>query len=461
MIRKLLDFKERLKGEIEDAGGIMSFIHLYIIVVFIIWPIVVLYLLLLKPLYQFVHMLVDLPRLGMRDAYKKNFHSDQYEEKQREIERKDKESPLIPAGKWKSFKNREDWPDAYVVDGMAIYGAEGRTLIYVDENVEEFDIPEGVVNLYHNCFASCDKLKRISLPSSLKRIGKRAFYNCVSLTEMAIPESVTILDEEMFMNCSALEKVTLPSHITEIPVGMFGNCRSLKAFCLPKEVKVINEEAFKQCYSLEHIETNDKLELVRENAFENCYSLKEFIMPESMRSVSIGILNGCHSLEHIHFSSQIKDFGGSCCRDCWNIKRITMTPDEHMKSYAKENWKEFAEEIDILTSENPFPETTFWTMGDSLYFGIPRLTNVCLVLCFSKDAEYTVPSFVTDVKPNAFTSCKNMHTLRLSPFIKAGDDPWELNSISYGFIYEYWPQIRTIVFDESLRSTKYAFGLIS
>ena len=242
---------------------------------------------------------------------------------------------------------------------------------------------------------------------------------------------------------------------------MFGNCRSLKAFCLPKEVKVINEEAFKQCYSLEHIETNDKLELVRENAFENCYSLKEFIMPESMRSVSIGILNGCHSLEHIHFSSQIKDFGGSCCRDCWNIKRITMTPDEHMKSYAKENWKEFAEEIDILTSENPFPETTFWTMGDSLYFGIPRLTNVCLVLCFSKDAEYTVPSFVTNVKPNAFTSCKNMHTLRLSPFIKAGDDPWELNSISYGFIYEYWPQIRTIVFDESLRSTKYAFGLIS
>ena len=45
-----------------------------------------------------MHMLVDLPRLGMRDAYKKNFHSDQYEEKQREIERKGKGAPLIPAG---------------------------------------------------------------------------------------------------------------------------------------------------------------------------------------------------------------------------------------------------------------------------------------------------------------------------------------------------------------------------
>lgn len=459
MTRKLLEYKERLKDEIEDSGGITSFL-LLLIVTLIIWPIVVLYLLLLKPLYQFVHMLVDFPRLGIRDAFKKNFHSDQYEKEQREEERKAEESPLIPDGKWKSFKNRKDWPDAYDVDGIAIYGAEGRTLIYVDENVEEFDVPEGVVNLYHYCFAYCDKLKRISLPSSLKRIGKRTFYNCVSLKEMAIPESVTIIDEELFLNCSSLEKVTLPSHISEIPVRMFGNCRSLKAFCLPKEVKVINKEAFKQCYSLEHIETNDKLELVGEKAFENCYSLKEFIMPESMRSVPKGFLNGCHSLEHIHFSSQINDFGGSCCMDCWNIQRITMTPDKHMKSYAKVKWKEYSEDIDISTSENPFPETTFWTMGDSLYFGIPRLTSVCLVLCFSKDAEYTVPSFVTNVKPNAFTLCKNMHTLRLSPYIKAGDDPWEYNTISYGFIYEYWPQIKNIVFDESLRNTKYAIGLI-
>ena len=460
MTRKLLEYKERLKDEIEDSGGITSFL-LLLIVTLIIWPIVVLYLLLLKPLYQFMHMLVDFPRLGIRDAFKKNFHSDQYEKEQREEEeRKAEETPLIPGGKWKSFKNRKDWPDAYVVNGKAVYGAEGRTLIYVDENVEEFDIPEGVVNLYHYCFAYCDKLKRISLPSSLKRIGKRTFYNCVSLKGMAIPESVTILDEELFLNCSSLEKVTLPSQITEIPVRMFCNCRSLKTFCLPKEVKVISKEAFKQCYSLEHIETNEKLELVGEKAFENCYSLKEFIMPESMRSVPNGFLNGCHSLEHIHFSSQINDFGGSCCMDCWNIKRITMTPDEHMKSYSKEKWKEYSEDIDISTSENPFPETTFWTMGDSLYFGIPRLTSVCLVLCFSKDAEYTVPSFVTNVKPNAFTLCKNMHTLRLSPYIKAGDDPWEYNTISYGFIYEYWPQIRTVVFDESLRNTKYAFGLI-
>ena len=184
-------------------------------------------------------------------------------------------------------------------------------------------------------------------------------------------------------------------------------------------------------------------------------------MPNTVRSCSEGMFNGCHSLQHIHFSSLIKDFGGSCCRDCWSINRFTMPKDEHMISYAKEHWDEYKEKVDISTSENPIPETMFWTMGDSLYFGIPRLTTVCLVFCFTKEVEYSVPSFVTNVKRDAFTSCKNLRKLRLSPYIKASDDPWEIKDISYDFIYENWTQIEDIFFDVTLKNTKYAFGLMA
>ena len=131
-----------------------------------------------------------------------------------------------------------------------------------------------------------------------------------------------------------------------------------------------------------------------------------------------------------------------------------------MITYAKKNWEEHADKFDISTSENPVPESMFWTMGESLYFGIPRLTSVCLVFCFSKEKEYTIPSFVTNVKQDAFTSCKDLQTLRLSPYITASDDPWGRDLISYTFIYEHWSQVKNIIFDESLKHTKYAFGLI-
>ncbi len=376
-----------------------------------------------------------------------------------EAEREKK--PLLPKGRLKCFKDEEYWPDAYVVDDVAIYAAKGYTLVYVDENVEEFDVPEGVVNIYHRCFASCNRLRRISLPSSLKRIGKRAFYECVSLREIVLPESVYSIDEEMFMNCSALEHIVLPSQITEIPAGMFCNCRSLQHFILPKHVRIIQKEAFRRCLSLEHIELNDGLEYIRENVFEDCQALKECIMPESVKGFRVAVFNGCHALEHIHFSSQIKDFGGSCCRDCWNIKQITIPPmDEKTKTHFQKLWEDYADKVDIKQSENPYPWNVFWTMDNTLYFGIPRLTSVCLVFCFTKETEFTIPSFVTNIKRDALTSCRNLRKLRLSPYIKNSCDPWEMNDITYGFILEYWPQVTEIVFDESLKNTGYSVGLI-
>lgn len=370
------------------------------------------------------------------------------------------ELPIIER-RLKQCKDSEYWPDAYVVDGIAVYAAEGRTLIYVDENVKEFDVPEGVVNIYHRCFACCEKLQRINMPSSVRRIGKRAFYGCVSLKEVIISDSVYMVGEEMFMNCASLKHVALSSQITEIPQRMFYNCRSLQYCKLPEQVKTIDAEAFRRCYSLERIEPNGQLEIIKEKAFEDCRSMKEFVMPESVRAIQMGLFNGCHSLEHIHFSSHIKDFGGSCCRDCWNINEISMTPmNEDERNYFKDSWEEYSDEVDISKSENPFPESMFWTMNDTLYFGIPRLTSVCLVFCYSKEKEFSIPSFVTNVKPEAFTSCKNLQTLRLSPFIKAGDNPWETSSVTYGFIYDHWSQVENIIFDETLKHTKYAFGLL-
>lgn len=450
-----------IKYGIEDSGGMKILVPVTIIAI-IAFPFFIIYYILLNPIYRIIRMMVDTPKLGLKAAFKKYFYPDQYKKEQRDKEYEEKkalESQLLPDSRQKKFEDWKDWPDAYVVDKVAVYGAGGRTLIYVDERVPEFDIPEGVENIYHRCFAHCNNLKRVSIPSSLRRIGRRAFFSCVSLKEITIPESVVIIDEEVFMNCSSLERIDLPSSLMEIPTRAFCNCRNLQIFRLPEDVRVVKSEAFRRCYMLKSIEPNKKLELVEKRAFEGCYSLKEFIMPESVISCSEGMFNGCHSLQHIHFSSQIKDFGGSCCRDCWSINQISMPEDDYLKSYAKKSWEENAEKVDISTSENPIPGKMFWTMGDALYFGIPRLTNVCLMFCFTKEEEFTIPSYVTNVKRDAFTSCRNLTSLWLSPYIKTSCDPWEINIISYDFIYDYWPQVKTIIFDESLKHTKYAFGI--
>ena len=301
---RLLELKEFLKDEIEDSGGMGVFL-IVVVITLLLWPLILLYFFVIKPLYKGIRMLLDAPKIGLKESYRKQFskqYKEEHEKKKLEAE-KAKDEPLIPDGRIKKFRDKEKWPDAYVVDGVAVYVEEGVTLLYVDEKVEEFDVPEGVENIYHRCFACCSKLRRVGLPTTLKRIGKRAFYDCVSLKEMVVPESVYFIDQEMFMNCTALEHVVLPSQITEIPYRMLCNCKSLQGFSLPVNVKSIEAEAFRRCYAMKHIETNEQLERIMEKAFEDCRSLVEFIMPESVLHFQAGIFDGCHSLEHIHLSS--------------------------------------------------------------------------------------------------------------------------------------------------------------
>lgn len=458
---RLLELKEFLKDEIEDSGGMGVFL-IVVVITLLLWPLILLYFFVIKPLYKGIRMLLDAPKIGLKESYRKQFskqYKEEHEKKKLEAE-KAKDEPLIPDGRIKQFREQEIWPDAYVVDGVAVYVEEGRTLLYVDEKVEEFDVPEGVENIYHRCFACCSQLRRIGLPTTLKRIGKRAFYDCVSLKEMVVPESVYFIDQEMFMNCTALEHVVLPSQITEILCRMFCNCRSLRVIQLPESIKTIETEAFRRCYGLEHIKPNERLEIIKEKAFEDCRSLKEFIMPESVKKFTIGMFNGCHSLEHIHFSSQINDFGGSCCQECWNINRISMPPiSEEFKRRINDWWAERTDKVDISKSECPYPPSLFWTYEDALYFGVPRLTTVCLVFCFSKATEFTIPSFVTNIKRAAFSSCKNLCTLRLSPYITPSCNPWDHDNITYGFICENWPQVENVIFEETLKNTTKVFGL--
>lgn len=468
--KKIIKLKNDLQYEIEDTGGIMKFLVILLLTL-LLWPILMLYFCILKPIYRFIRMLFEAKKLGLKTSFRKQFYPEKYEQEQRDNERereKEREQEDNSDGPWildcrkHRYINPDDWPDAYNVDGVAVYGVEGRTLIYVDESVEEFDVPEGVENIYHYCFAVCSKLRRVKLPQTLKRIGKRAFLDCVALKEIVVPESVYIIDKEMFMNCISLEHVVLPSQITEIPYRIFCNCKSLQGFSMPVNVKSIEAEAFRRCYAMKHIETNEQLERIMEKAFEDCHSLVEFIMPESVLHFQTGIFNGCHSLEHIHLSSQINDFGGSCCHECWNINQISMLPlSDELRNRFKEWWEEQSEKVNINDSECPYPPSSFWTYGDALYFGIPRLTTVCLIMCFTKATDYTIPSFVTNIKPAAFTICRNLNTLRLSPYIKASDDPWEMNLVSYGFISENWPQVKNIIFDEKLKHTEYAIGMLA
>ena len=53
-------------------------------------------------------------------------------------------------------------------------------------------MPEGVEELPERGFFRCHSLRKVRLPSTLKRIGREAFAFCRSLEALAIPEGVAV-----------------------------------------------------------------------------------------------------------------------------------------------------------------------------------------------------------------------------------------------------------------------------
>lgn len=100
----------------------------------------------------------------------------------------------------------------------------------------DFHIPETVV--YNNKkytvtmiiekgFKLQNNLTSVTIPNTIKEIGRRAFDECTGLTNVVIPNSVVKLGSKVFDGCRNLTSVTIGKSVKEIGSDLFQNCTAL------------------------------------------------------------------------------------------------------------------------------------------------------------------------------------------------------------------------------------------
>ena len=78
---------------------------------------------------------------------------------------------------------------------------------YFSREVTSAVVGEGVTELGIFLFWEMDKLNKVSLPSTLTKVGSGAFCYCSSLPSITIPASVTVIRTLAFEDCSALSEI--------------------------------------------------------------------------------------------------------------------------------------------------------------------------------------------------------------------------------------------------------------
>lgn len=148
--------------------------------------------------------------------------------------------------------------DKYQKDNVTYVVAKKNTVVYQknkNKKATSVKIPSTVkingkkytvIEVDANAFKNNKKLKKVTIPKTVKKIDKNAFQNCTALTSVSIGAGVTVIQDGAFAGCSKITRVTIPAKVTQIGTKAFYNCKKLKSIDIKStSLKKINKSAYK------------------------------------------------------------------------------------------------------------------------------------------------------------------------------------------------------------------------
>lgn len=155
---------------------------------------------------------------------------------------------------------------------------------------------------YTGSFSIPEKAYYHGVEKNITEIDSYTFAQCTTLTSLTIPQTIKTIGKEAFISCSALSALTLPDGITMISDGMAAAMTKLKTFAVPANVVSIGKKAFISCTSLTSVTIPDssKLTTIGDYCFYGASKLTSFTIPSTVTSIGAYCFSNCGKLTAIH-----------------------------------------------------------------------------------------------------------------------------------------------------------------
>ena len=138
-------------------------------------------------------------------------------------------------------------------------------------NLDTLVIESGVETIGEWAFGNNPYLHSVQLPTSLKVIGKNAFYDC-QIDSLVVPEGVETIEDRAFYDSDRIYKLDLPSTLKTIGEEAF-TWAYISTLVLPEGLASIGKNAFYHCSSLNKLELPSTLDSIADYAFRSCDNL--------------------------------------------------------------------------------------------------------------------------------------------------------------------------------------------
>jgi hypothetical protein len=209
-------------------------------------------------------------------------------------------------------------------------------------------LPEGLTTIGRAAFHSCDDLKEITLPSTLRSIGRNAFrYSTVSkvIVNDAGKWSTVSFDKKYANPAyvagnlyspdgSLVTTVYVPNGTTEISAYAFCGVKTIESVSIPSTVKRIGVDAFAECKALDvyitdlakwaQVSVASADSLPGKRLFLNGNEIKDVVIPSGVTSIG-SYAFGFSSLTSVTMPDTVKTIGEGAFHYCTNLQSIRLS----------------------------------------------------------------------------------------------------------------------------------------
>lgn len=287
----------------------------------------------------------------------------------------------------------EDCPEELFFEDNGSYYI-GKYFIYADDSTRDIIIKDGTKGIADgktSTTVGARKYERIFVPSSVRFIGRSAFFAADYLREVTISEGVECIEENVFMWCEAIESISIPSSVTKMGKNVFEGCVSLKNVTWNTTISTVPEATFLDCTSLVNITLPDTVTKIDGSVFKNCTALVVPPIPEGVTDIGGNAFAGCTSLRAVHLSKNVTSLASTAFSGCTALSSLTVDAENPVYHSTDNCIINTEKKILMVASQNSVIPTdgSVTSFADGVFKGL-TLPGI------------TIPAEVTNISPSSF-----------------------------------------------------------
>lgn len=122
------------------------------------------------------------------------------------------------------------------------YNSKKNATVTIPEHLLVNNEKFKVTAINEKCFYKNKKVKKVTIPNSITRIGKNSFAGCTSLTTVTMGTGVKKIDAQAFNGCKKLKTINIKSKkLTTVGKNVFKGINKKAKFNLPKKKTIYNK----------------------------------------------------------------------------------------------------------------------------------------------------------------------------------------------------------------------------